>query len=94
VPAAHFQPEDLPLLAAYCRTVVPVRRAAAELAACPVVGTTPSPWLRVHSGLIRSLTQLTVRLRLGPRARDHNTRATRRPKRAPSYYAMMTEPKQ
>lgn len=91
VAPSHFQAEDVPLLASYARTVVLLRQASAELAREPVVGTAPSPWLRVHSGLIRSLAILTTRLRLGPRARDHHPR-TAKPASQPSFYATMTEP--
>jgi hypothetical protein len=40
-----------------------------ELAAGAVVGSVPSPWLAVHGQMVRALSQLTVRLRIGPKSR-------------------------
>jgi hypothetical protein len=61
------------------------KQAAAELQICPVIGSVPSPWLKVHSSLIRSLAQLTARLRLGPRSRSTNQRSPKSG-RTPSAY--------
>lgn len=88
VPLEHFSPEDAPLLSAYCRACVLERHAAEELAACAVVGTVPSPWLSVHASAVRSLSTLAMRLRLGPRARDHHTRTTKAGL-APSAYDLL-----
>jgi phage terminase small subunit len=85
LPASHFLPEDVPLLRAYCTTVALAKQAASELQICPVVGSAPSPWLKVHSSLIRSLAQLTTRLRLGPRSRSTNQRSAKSG-RTPSAY--------
>ena len=77
VPLEHFSPEDVPILSAYCRACVLERHAAEELAAGAVVGDRTSPWLSVHASAVRSLSTLAMRLRLGPRARDHHTRTTK-----------------
>jgi hypothetical protein len=73
----HFQAEDLPLLCAYARAVVLERRAAQELAIAATVGNVASPWLAVHTQMARTVMQLTVRLRIGPRSRDHHTRSAK-----------------
>ena len=86
----HFQTEDLPLLAAYARAVVLERRAAEELAIAATVGEVPSPWLAVHTQMVRTLLQLTVRLRIGPRSRaPSNNRRPAKPVSPPSYYDTM-----
>jgi hypothetical protein len=89
VPPAHFQSEDLPLLCAYARLCAQERRASEELAAGAVVGGSPSPWLAVQASTVRSLSTLTVRLRLGPRSRQPAN--TRRPGKPPTpiYYETM-----
>jgi hypothetical protein len=89
VPASHFQAEDLTLLCAYARAAALERRAAEELATGAVVGSMPSPWLQVHASAVRSLSALTVRLRLGPRSRDPNNRRAARSGPPPSYYDTM-----
>jgi hypothetical protein len=89
VTADHFQAEDMPLLAAYCRACALERRAADELAAGAVAGAMPSPWLAVHASAVRALSTLTVRLRLGPRSRGHHPRAASKTKSPPSYYETM-----
>jgi hypothetical protein len=86
VPASHFQPEDLVLLCAYARAATLERRATEELQASAVVGSQPSPWLAVHASAVRSLSTLTVRLRLGPRSRDPNHQRTAKVKASQSYY--------
>jgi phage terminase small subunit len=86
VPASHFQPEDLVLLCAYARAAAMGQRAAEEVAARPTIGDRPSPFVDIHSQAIRSLTQLTVRLRLGPRSRDPNHQRTAKVKASQSYY--------
>jgi phage terminase small subunit len=86
VAPAHFQPEDMTLLCAYCRAAALERRSAEELAAGAVVGGSPSPWLAVHASAVRSLSTLTVRLRLGPRSRDPNNRRRMAKAMAPPIY--------
>jgi hypothetical protein len=85
VPDDHFAPEDSVLLAEYCRSAALARRASEELAASAVSGSTPSPWLAVHSSAVRSVALLSTRLRLGPRSRSHNIRKGK-PTLPPSYY--------
>jgi phage terminase small subunit len=85
VPPAHFQPEDLTLLAAYCRAAALERRASDELAARGIVGDRASPWLAVYAEAVRAVSTLTVRLRLGPKARQPDRRAAT-PGTPPSYY--------
>ncbi len=53
------------------------RRAAQELAIAATVGNVASPWLAVHTQMARTVMQLTVRLRIGPRSRDHHTRTAK-----------------
>jgi hypothetical protein len=77
VAADHFSAEDAILVAEYARSAALAQRASQELAAFSTVGDRASPWLEVHSAAVRSLDRLAVRLRLGPRARQPNTR--RRP---------------
>jgi phage terminase small subunit len=86
VPASHFQPEDLVLLCAYARAAAMAQRAAEEVAARPTIGDRPSPLVDIHSQAVRSLTQLTVRLRLGPRSRDPNHQRSAKVKASQSYY--------
>ena len=86
----HFQAEDLPLLAAYARAVVLERRAAEELAVAATAGKVPSPWLAVHTQMARTVMQLTIRLRIGPRSRaPSNNRRSSKPVSPPSYYDTM-----
>jgi hypothetical protein len=69
VPQGHFAAEDLPLLCAYVRAITLERRAAKELAAGAVIGSVPSPWLAVHAEMVKALSALSVRLRIGPKSR-------------------------
>jgi hypothetical protein len=89
VPPAHFQPEDVTLLAAYARSAALERRSAEELQVCVVAGGSPSPWLAVHATAVRSLSTMAVRLRLGPKARQPDRRRMARPASQPSYYQLM-----
>jgi phage terminase small subunit len=87
----HFQAEDSALLASYARAVALERRAAEELAAAATVGGVASPWLAVHSQMARTVMQLSVRLRIGPRSRapSNNRRSTKSGGSEPSYYEIM-----
>jgi phage terminase small subunit len=86
----HFQAEDSALLASYARAVALERRAAEELAVAATVGSVPSPWLAVHSAMARTVMQLSVRLRIGPRSRaPSNNRRSTKSGPAPNYYATM-----
>ena len=90
-PPDHFAPEDVVLLAEYCRTAAMARRASDELAVSAVAGSMPSPWLAVHASAVRSLATLSTRLRLGPRSRSHNTRKSKLPLSPPSYYDLQRQ---
>jgi hypothetical protein len=48
-----------------------------------------SPWLAVHTQMAKTLMQLTVRLRIGPRSRSHHVRTTKATAAAPSFYDTM-----
>ena len=90
IPQGHFAAEDLPLLCAYCRAIVLERRAAEELAAGAVAGNQPSPWLAIHGQMVRALSQLSVRLRIGPKSRaPSNNRRSAGSGRVPSSYDTM-----
>lgn len=90
-PADHFAPEDIVLLAEYCRTAAMARRASDELAVSAVAGSMPSPWLAVHASAVRSLATLSTRPRLGPRSRSHNVRKAKLVS-APSFYDLNPAP--
>jgi phage terminase small subunit len=93
VPQDHFSAEDNDLLAAYCRALALERRASEELAAAGIVGSQASPWLAVYATAVRALSTLTVRLRLGPKARHpNNSRRLSKSVSPPSYYDTMVIP--
>jgi hypothetical protein len=86
-PLGHFQAEDAPLLCAYVRAITLERRAAEELAAGAVIGSVPSPWLAVHAEMVKALSALSVRLRIGPKSRaPSNNRRSAGSGRTPSAY--------
>ena len=90
VPHDHFSAEDSDLLSAYCRALALERRASEELAAAGIVGSHANPWLAVYATAVRALSTLTVRLRLGPKARHpNNTRRLSKSVSLPSYYDTM-----
>ena len=70
VPSDFFRAEDLVLLAAYARAAVLERLAAEQLAAAIAAGGKTGSPAAVHTQVSRTLINLAVRLRLGPRARD------------------------
>ena len=87
VEAAHFQPQDTPLLAAYCRAVEMEREAHRQLRENGhVTGCKPSPWLGVLQQAMKAIGTLSMRLRLSPQGRSPTN-----PKRSPpmSYYERM-----
>jgi phage terminase small subunit len=87
VPHDHFSAEDSDLLCAYCRALALERRASDELQAAATIGGQASPWLAVYATAVRAIAALTVRLRLGPKARHpNNTRRMSKPSSPPSYY--------
>jgi phage terminase small subunit len=76
----HFKKSDLPLLARYCEASILAERAAAELRSSPIIGGKVSPWLLVQEKSVRTLTALSMRLRLSPQARKgHNPLSPPRP---------------
>jgi hypothetical protein len=89
LPAGHFLPEDTEILRAYCASAALERRAASELQASPLAGDRPSPWLKIHISAIRSMAQMSIWLRLGPRSRDHHVRSAKRLAVQASYYQLM-----
>jgi hypothetical protein len=66
----HFQQSDLPLLCRYVEASILAERAAQQLREAPVVDGKPSPWLVVQEKSVRTLTALSMRLRLSPQARS------------------------
>jgi hypothetical protein len=66
----HFQQSDLPLLCRYVEASILAERAAEQLREAPVVDGKPSPWLVVQEKSLRTLTALSMRLRLSPQARS------------------------
>jgi phage terminase small subunit len=85
----HFQPEDSPLLCRYCETMALAETAAAELAAHPVVDGRVSPWLTIQREQVRLLAQLSIRLKIGPKARRPDSRRAGKPGSEPSFYDTM-----
>jgi len=67
------------------------RRAFEELEAGAVVAGSTSPWLAVHIAMVRSLSTLAVRLRLGPKSRHPNNSRSSKPTVPPSYYQLMDQ---
>jgi hypothetical protein len=86
VPCGHFQPENMPLICSYARDVVLTQRAAAELAAQPVVDGKVSPWLAIYTTMLRAQVVLSRLLKIGPKARHPDSRRASKPVREPSYY--------
>jgi phage terminase small subunit len=92
VPQDHFSAEDVDVLCAYCRAIALERRASDELATATTIGGQASPWLAVYATAVRAISTLTVRLRLGPKARHPgNTRRLSKPV-STSYYDTMVLP--
>jgi hypothetical protein len=97
VPPDFFRAEDLVLLAGYSRAAVLERQAAEQLAAAMAADGKTGPPLAVYTQVSRTLMNLAVRLRLGPRARDptHRRRSAMAAKHgggALSYYEIMDLP--
>jgi phage terminase small subunit len=81
-PLGHFVASDTPLVVEFCRAVIMAERADRELRQNgPVIGTKPSPWITVQEKAVRSLTALSLRLRLAPQARQDPKTAHRRAQR-------------
>ena len=69
---SHFQPSDLPLLAAYCRAIVLERQASNALAVAGHVTEDGrvSPWMKVWEQASKAMLSLAHRLRLSPQGRS------------------------
>jgi hypothetical protein len=75
----HFRTADLPRMARYAEAVVLAERAAFELAQ-PNATVTPngkvSPWFGVHQAACKTISALSLRLRLGPQSRQPRAHKT------------------
>jgi phage terminase small subunit len=90
LPANHFAPSDVPLLARYCEAAALAERAALALRDAPMtVDGRPNPLITVHGGAVKSLLGLSLKLRLSPQARTPNQ--PRRPVRVSVYERMALE---
>jgi phage terminase small subunit len=70
--AKHFKASDLPLLTAYCQSVVTQRLASREFKRAPLLAGRVSPWAAVEEKAVRSMVALSMRLRLSPQSRDRH----------------------
>jgi hypothetical protein len=94
VAPGYFAAEDLVLLCAYARTAVLERQAAEQLAATMAAGGKTGSLAAVHTQVARTLMNLAIRLRIGPRARapgDNSRRRSAQPG-SPSFYETMALP--
>ena len=67
--ARHFRPSDATLLCRFVEADALAERAAKELRKHPVVDGKPSPWIHIQEKSVRTLTALSMRLRLSPQSR-------------------------
>jgi len=76
----HFRTCDRLLLARYCEAAVLAEQAAKELREHgAVINGKASPWIVVQEKSVRTLTALSLRLRLSPQARLGNRAVARQP---------------
>jgi phage terminase small subunit len=68
-PAAHFKESDLSLLVQYCEAVAMAERAVQELQRDDA----PVRWLTLWEKATRTMTALSMRLRISPQSRAPNT---------------------
>ena len=88
-PADHFRPGDLPLLLAYCGTVLTEREATEHLAKDGrVIDGRPSPWINIQTQAIKSMAMLARALKLSPQARRPTPSRPGKPQQL-SYYEKM-----
>jgi phage terminase small subunit len=87
--AKHFQPSDLPMLVTYCETAALLREATRKLGKRLTIKGRANPLVAVHATLARTLVNLSIRLRLTPKARAVNTPT--RPARVSAYESMPVE---
>jgi hypothetical protein len=87
-PAAQFQPSDTALICRWAESVALAEQAAGELEAGGVVTSDGkvSPWFTVHQRASKTVSELALRLRLGPQSRA--PRAPKTKARPLSYYEM------
>ena len=67
--ARHFRPTDTTLLCRFCEADALAEKAAKELRKNPVIDGRPSPWIYIQEKSVRTLTALSMRLRLSPQSR-------------------------
>jgi phage terminase small subunit len=72
----HFCASDIPLLVRYCESAAVAEQAAAKLVEGVVIDDKPSPWFQIHRDACRTLSVLSLRLRLSPQARQPRTHKT------------------
>jgi hypothetical protein len=86
----HFRQADLPILERFCEATATAEQAASKLAEEGAV--TPdgriNPWFMVHQSASKTVSGLTLRLRLGPQARAPRAPKTE-PVTATSYYEQL-----
>jgi hypothetical protein len=85
-PASQFAPSDIALICRWAESVVLAEQAAGELEAGGVVTSDGkvSPWFMVHQRASKTVSELALRLRLGPQSRMQ--RAPKTVARKLSYY--------
>jgi phage terminase small subunit len=77
-PADQFQPSDMPLLCRWAELTAMCEAASVELQAAGMLapaGVGYSPWLRVYLDCTKALSNLALRLRIGPQSRAEGTAA-------------------
>ena len=81
VPAAQFQPSDLPLVTRFCELTILAQRAAEGLRNAPLVDDNgkPSAWVAVHASAVKGLTMVALKLRLSPQSRSKAPKAKASP---------------
>jgi hypothetical protein len=85
--AGHFEASDLPLMVAWCQTVVLMQDAAAALRTeAAAGGGKVSSWFTVHRDCVKTLATLAVRLRIGPQGRNPMARISQKQRAPLSYY--------
>ena len=73
----HFRNSDVPLMCRYVEAVVLAEQASGELAATGVVVEGKvSPWFQVHQAACKTVSVLSLRLRLGPQSRQPRAHKT------------------
>jgi hypothetical protein len=89
-PGDQFQPPDMPLLCRWAELTAMCEAASVELQAAGMLapaGVGYSPWLRVYLDCTKALSNLALRLRIGPQSRMQ--KAPRRQVGTISYFERM-----